>query len=294
MINFGHWIRSLRKERQLDIRAMAELTGVEVSTISRVENAKTQVTLITAIRLCEGLGKDVSDVLAIMREKPTLIETEELTNRADAVPTLSDVEQFLSYFQGNKEEGKIWLSNLLDRVILISRSAGGNLSRFFVPEDIQKLLFDSPVYRFEIQYPLAITAQDILVLYKNGAMLALADISEYCKKIRREKQLTQARLEQTVKLTPSILSRLESETIEQIKLADVLMLDEQLEQEGNLLSMYWSVYSFYERLVHRYADAAEQNMKLASIFILTCRWLQFMNPQDITWISNIRSYEKLA
>lgn len=291
MIEFGLWIRSLRKERQFDIRTLAERSGVEMSTISRVENARTQVILITAIRLCEGLGKNVSDVLALLQEKPIDIDT---ADRANGIPNLSDVEQFLSYYQGNKEEGKIWLSNLLNEVIMISRSAGGNPSRFFVPEDIQKLLFDSPMYRFEIQYPPTVTAQDILVLYKNGAMLSPADISEYCRKTRREKQLTLARLEQSAKLTQSVISRLESTVIEQIKLADVLMLDKQLEQEGILLCMYWSVYSLYDRLVHRYADAAEQNMKLASIFILTCRWLQFTNPQDATWIRNVRSLVKPA
>lgn len=291
MFEFGSWIRSLRKERQFDIRTLAERTGVEMSTISRVENARTQVTLITAIRLSEGLDKNVSDVLALLQKKPIDIDT---TDKADGIPNMSDVEQFLSYCQDNKKESMIWLSDLLNKVISNSRSAGGSSSRLFVPEDIQKLLVDLPMYRFEIQYPPAITAQDILVLYKSGAMLAPVDISEYCRKTRREKQLTLDRLEQSAKLTQSIISRLESTVIEQIKLSDVLMLDEQLEQEGILLSMYWGVYSFYNRLVRYYKDVAEQNMKLASIFILTCRWLQFMNPQDATWIRNVRSLEKLA
>lgn len=298
MLEFGRWIRSLRKERQLDIRSLAERTGVEVSTISRVENARTQVTLLTAIRLCEGLGKDVSDVFTVLRGKPMNKDVEERVTGADAVPNMGDVEQFLTYFQSNKEEGKIWFSDLLNRVVSMSRgdegSARGNLSRVFVPEDIHKLLFDSPFYRFEIQYPPTIAARDIFTIYQHGGMLTLIDIGEYVKKVRRDRQVTLARLEQEANITQSILSRLESTVIEQIKLADVFMLDTQLGQEGTLLSMYWSVYSFYERLYRRHAASAEQNLKLVSIFILTCRWLQFMNPQDITWISNVRSYERLA
>jgi len=298
LLEFGRWIRSLRKERQLDIRSLAERTGVEVSTISRVENARTQVTLLTAIRLCEGLGKDVSDVFTVLRGKPMNKDVEERVTGADAVPNMGDVEQFLTYFQSNKEEGKIWFSDLLNRVVSMSRgdegSARGNLSRVFVPEDIHKLLFDSPFYRFEIQYPPTIAARDIFTIYQHGGMLTLIDIGEYVKKVRRDRQVTLARLEQEANITQSILSRLESTVIEQIKLADVFMLDTQLGQEGTLLSMYWSVYSFYERLYRRHAASAEQNLKLVSIFILTCRWLQFMNPQDITWISNVRSYERLA
>lgn len=296
MINFGLWIRSLRKEQQLDIRTLSERTGVEVSTISRVENARTQVTLLTAVRLCEGLGKEVADVLTVLHGNPTLKVIEEQVTGTDAVPTMSDVEQFLAYFHRSKE--KTWFSDLLNKADALSKgnegSARGTLSHVFVPEDMHKLLLDSPFYRFEIQYPPTIAANDIFTIYQHGGMLTLIDIGEYVKKVRREKQVTLAQLEQAANITQSIRSRLESTVIEQIKLADVFMLDEQLGQEGTLLSMYWSVYSFYARLFRRHAASAEQNLKLASIFILTCRWLQFMNPQDITWISAMRSNERLV
>jgi transcriptional regulator with XRE-family HTH domain len=297
-MDLGQWMRSLRKEQKLDIRTLSERTGVEVSTISRVETAQTQVTLIIAIRLCEGLGVNAVDVLTAVRGKRPFAGDREPMRGVEAVPTMDDVEQFLTYFHRNKEGGKVWLSDLLNRVVVMGKNTEGDpegeVSQFIVPADIHKLLFDSPVYRFEIQYPSAITASGILAIYQHGAMLTPMEIREYIKKVRREKQVTIARLEQAAKLSPSVLSRLESAEIEQIKLADVLVLDEQLGQEGTLLLMYWSVYSFYERLVRRDATSAEQDMKLASIFITTCRWLQFMNPQDVSWISNVRSYEKMV
>ncbi len=295
-MNFGEWIRSLRKEQKLDIRKLAEQSGVEVSTISRVENERTQVTLLIAIRLCEGLGATVSDVLTVVCGERMFSDAQEPMTEADAIPTEDDVERFLNYLHSHTEEGWAWLTSLLNRIVSMTGSTErtADVSQLFVPGHIQKLLIDSPVYRFEIQYPSTITANDILVIYQHAGMLNLSDVSEYSKKLRREKQVTRARLEQVAKLSPSVLSRLESPVIEQIKLADVLMLDEQLGQGGTLLSMYWKVYSFYEKLVRRDGPSADQEMKLASIFITICRWLQFTNRQDISWMSNVRSYEKMA
>lgn len=297
-MNFGEWIRMLRKQHNYDIRTLAEQSGVEASTISRVENERTQVTLLIAIRLCEGLGVSVSDVLTEVYGVEPIKSAREGTPGSGAAPTEDDVEQFLSYYRGHAKEARNWLIDLLNKVNGMNGSAGRTLrpgsSRFFVPADIQKLLFDSTLYRFEIQYPSVLTTDHILAIYEQGSMLTLTDIAEYTKKLRREKQVTLAKLEQGAKISQNMLSRLESPFIEQIKLADVVMFDELLEQGGTLLKMYWSVYSFYQRLVRRSADIADLEMKLASIFVVICRWLQFLSPQDDSWMEHVRAFEKLV
>lgn len=296
-MDFGEWIRSLRKERRLDIQSLAERSRVEASTVSRAENARTQVTLLTAIRLCEGLGVTMDDLLKAVYGKRTIKGDQEESPVAPAVPTTTDVEQFLSYFHRNEKEGRVWLTGLLNKVFSMSRSIAespGGHTRLFVPEDIQKLLLNSPLYRFEVQYPPALTSNDILSIYLQGGMLTLTDVGEYIKRLRRERQVTLEQMEQRVKLSPSILSRLESGFTEQIKLADVLMLDEQLEQEGTLLSMYWEAYRSYERIIRRHGTSSERDLKLTMLYLTACRWLQSINQPDTSWMENVRSYEKLA
>ncbi len=297
-MDFGEWIRSLRKERKLDIQSLAERSGVKASTISRAENARTQVTLPTAIRLCEGLGVTVEDVLNVVYGNHAIPDDQEQQSVTPAVPTIRDVEQFLSYFRRNEEKGKVWLTDLLNKIVSMSRSVPegveGGTFRLFVPEDIQKLLLDTPIYRFEVQYPPAMASNDILLIYQHGGVLTLTDVGEYIKKLRRERQVTLEQMVQRVKLSPSILSRLESGFTEQIKLADVLLLDKQLGQEGTLLSMYWGAYSSYERVIRHSAASAEQDLKLTMLFIIVCRWLQFINPQDVSWMRNVNSYGKSA
>ena len=296
-MNFGDLVRSLRKAQGLDIQTLAERSGVETSTISRVENARTQVTILTAIRLVEGLGASLADVVAGVIPGRSPESGQQLTVDGHAVPTVSDVEQFLAYFQGNPEEGKIWLADLLNKVASANRSAsqavGGETARPFGHQDIHKLLFDSPVYRFEIQYPPECSASDILSIYRCGGILTLVDIGEYIRKVRREKQVTLAHLERVTKFSQGVLSRLESPVVEHLKLTDILVLDQQLGQEGTLLSMFWEVYTFFERLLRRHPDSAELDMKLTSIFVTTCRWLQALNPEDRSWMEYMGS-ERLA
>jgi len=297
-VDFGEWIKLLRKERKLDIQSLADHSRVEASTISRAENARTQVTLLTAMRLCEGLGVTKDDLLDAVYGKHTIKGDQEEQPVTLAVPTMNDVEQFLSNFHRNEEEGQVWLTDLLNNVYTISRSIlaspGVSPLRLFVPEDIHKLLLDSPIYRFEVQYPPTIRSNDILSLYQRGGMLTLSDVGEFVKRLRRERQVTLEQMEQRVKLSPSILSRLESGFTEQIKLADVLVLDAQLGQEGTLFSMYWDAYGSYERIIRLYGSSSERDLKLTVLYITACRWLQSINPLDTSWMRKANAYEKLT
>ena len=302
-MDFGPWLKQIRAERKLDARSLAKLTGVDASTITRLEGQRTQATLLTAVRLCEGLGVSLSKLLQALWGRPLREVKREGITGEPSVPTTRDVETFLQCFLANKEKGTEHLSNLLNQVVLQRSASEGKSTEseppLFAPGDIQKLLFDTSVYRFELQYPPLLEAEDIVRIYHWGGVLTLTDIGVYLRKARQSRNVTLTRLEDSVKFSASGLSRLETGTAEQIKLADVVMLDEQLELEGQLLGMYWSVCKFNEQIIHQFAQRAdrkslspagkeEQVLKLASLFITTCRWLQALNPGDPSWIKSVR------
>src|SRR5579863_5396562 len=68
-MDFGRWVRAQRERREMDVRAFARLTGVDASTISRIEQARSQVTLWTAVRMCERLNTTPADLLAALGGK---------------------------------------------------------------------------------------------------------------------------------------------------------------------------------------------------------------------------------
>jgi transcriptional regulator with XRE-family HTH domain len=285
-MDFGEWIRSIRKAQKVDIRTLAGQTGVEASTISRVENTRTQVTLSTAIRICEGLGVTGHDLLEAVQEKHISYQKDNRLTPDETIPTLENVETFFTALHSNPQEGYYILSSLLKKVINLRGSGSETIQReslhTFNPEGMPVLLFQSPIYQFEVQYPPDIQPKDIIAIYTQEGALTLVDIGMYIKKIRREKQITLAHLEKVAKVSSSVLSRLETGLMEQVKLADILNLDEQLGQDGKLLLMYWRAYRLNDLLSrsekkvanHSSAMLPEQYEKLTAVFIILHRWLQ--------------------
>ena len=241
-------VQRIRKDLGIDLRTFATKTGVDATTISRIENAKAQVTLSTAVQICEKNGissKELYfDLLGIR-----VSELEQQEPPLDKVmPTERDAKSLIFHFHKNRRQCVLYLTSILNRIVSLSnrlnqRDQNGEGLQF-VPESFTQLLLNAPFYRFELQYPADLNAETIWELYCDGGLLTLMDIGAYIKIVRRQRQVTLVRLENSVKISTSVLSHLETGTIEQIKLADVLSIDTQLEQEGKLLAMYWSVSKF--------------------------------------------------
>ena len=59
----GKRLKTLRKERQLTLANLAGQSGVSVSTISKIENGALSPTLDVILKLCDGLGVQISDLV---------------------------------------------------------------------------------------------------------------------------------------------------------------------------------------------------------------------------------------
>jgi transcriptional regulator with XRE-family HTH domain len=303
-MDFGTWVRAQRERREMDVRAFARLTGVDASTISRIEQARSQVTLWTAVRICESLDMTPADLLvALWGKRPPFAAQQKERQEVDVV-TVGDLEAFLRYMRRRWQEGCAWLTSLLNQVA--EREDDGRASHsgnapLIVPEDIEKLLQDSHLYQFKVQYPAAITAEDLWDIYLRGGALSLVDMGAYLKQARRARRVTLSDLEESGKVSASVLSRLETGSLERVKLIDVLTLDEQLGQEGKLMAMYWractlidAVARVHQRDLQTEAEGPgeglrpEQEWRLIEVFTTICRWLACLQPNDHSWMSAFR------
>ncbi|WP_323776528.1 XRE family transcriptional regulator [Leisingera sp.] len=61
--DLGARLRHLRKTRQLTLSGLASLSGVAVSTISKIENGALSPTLDKVLRLAEGLGLTIGQLI---------------------------------------------------------------------------------------------------------------------------------------------------------------------------------------------------------------------------------------
>jgi len=303
-MDFGYVVQQIRKELGFDLRAFAAQTGVDATTISRIENARAQATLSTAVQICERTGMSLTDLLYALLGK-RLFHLEKREPPAEMViPTETDAEVLITHFRQDRHHCALYLTRVLNRIVSLSKRSiqldenGESLQ--FVPEDITQLLLDVPFYRFELQYPADLRAETIWDMYRNGGLLTLTDIGAYIKNVRRQRQVTLVRLEDSVKISTSVLSHLEAGSIERIRLADVITIDAQLVQEGKLLAMYWSVSKFNNgfRQLHRgrtegaersATNGIENELKVITLFATMCRWLQVLSQQETSWIPELRT-----
>jgi transcriptional regulator with XRE-family HTH domain len=302
-MEFGVWVQRVRMERALDLRAFAALTGVDATTISRIERGA-EATLSTVIRICEGVHATLADLLWALEGKPwPNLATPQHPTR-EVMPTIGDIEAFLISMRSDWQAGRVWLAALLNRITSLHDASEGSMQGsaqlLFVPEDIDKLLLPSSLYQFALQYPASIQAKDIADIYRSQGVLTLTDIGVYVKKVRRSRKETLSGIKDAVQLSASALSRLETGAMERIKFNDVMILDKQLGQEGLVIGMYWSVYSFTNEIVRQQHQMnnghvgispgmwIEREKKLVTMFTIMCRWLQALS-HDTSWADELRS-----
>jgi transcriptional regulator with XRE-family HTH domain len=294
-INIGEWLLQVRRRRKLDLRALAAQTGLDIGTISKIENGRTQATLGTIVRAGIGLGVTANDFIHDWQGKPFSLIHEAHLIGEKTVPTLQDVEAFVTFARTDQQAICAWVANSLNRIA----SLQGEVILPFEPEVIGKLLFGPLWLRYEVQYPPEMPAEDILDILSQNGVLILSDIGAYLRQISGKKQTTSERLGAFLKVSAKERNRLEIGPLERIKMIDVLLLDQELEQDGKIVAMYWNVYLFHEEMlrlqvhpndlsVSQGALLTEQEARAVLMFITICRWLQHISKHDPSWIHDLR------
>jgi transcriptional regulator with XRE-family HTH domain len=296
VIELGQWLQQERLKQGIDLRTLSEKTGIDIATISRVENLKTQATLASSVRLCEGLGVTPISLLEALERKPDKDLAAFDGLGCDGIPSLSAVQMFLSYIDDNWQAGSLLLADMFNMIasthVLSGFTEHREVPYLFVPEDVSKLLVDLPLYRFEVVYPPRLGVESIWTIYHCRKWLTGTDVGMYIRKLRNEKRVPLMRLQHAVKISDSVLARLEEGVLERIKMNDVLMLDDYLEQHGKILAMYWQTYQLDREMTEFLTARGHQQTKVAFntwiaqqerlmfIFTLLSRWSQLGDHKE--------------
>ena len=77
-INIGQQIAVLRKKHGLTIRELSELSGINSSNISKIENGKYNISIDIIERICKSLGASVKiDIMHTLEELRDFINSNE-------------------------------------------------------------------------------------------------------------------------------------------------------------------------------------------------------------------------
>lgn len=87
--NLGDCLRSLRKQHGWTLQDVSHLTGVAVSTLSKVENDQMSLSYDKLLQICSGLGIHVTELLSGAVRQPMARTRRSVTSKANTLRQLT-------------------------------------------------------------------------------------------------------------------------------------------------------------------------------------------------------------
>jgi transcriptional regulator with XRE-family HTH domain len=312
LTGFGDYLKGKREQHGLDQASLAIKSHMEPSTISRIENDSTDVSIATIVRLCEALLvtpkqiytqflgceainkgtkinlKDEPDYFSFAffyNQKYHPIEIEEIIND-------SDIKGFLKLYDENQYSSIEILCNYLTKT---SKLINGKNSFKYSPESFENFYADSKFESLEIEYP-DLPPSLVLFVHKNNGIIIPKDVGKFIKGFRTEGKLRLSDLAEITGLSTSTLDRIElGRGIGKIKLVDILQLDKGLQANGELFSMLWKANSFFNNYGEPYVIKLEDDdeniyrrIKTLYLLITMSRWWITITNHNVDIIKNFR------
>lgn len=286
---FRELIKQKREEKGWTLRVMAETANITAGTVNRLENGKIEATLLTAISLCQALDISLNKFSELFVGRDTNFY--EQPRRTPTYLSLDDVIYCLTIIlHGKKPEFFALVADILNQII---RKQGGNNrldDSYFNPAMLEYLLLEEPVVfqHLEIQYPPAMTPQQIVRLYKNGGIVTMADVGHFIQGLREKNETSLSDLTEKTNVSTNVLQRLELGSLVRLKLNDAIHLAQNLERGDEFLAIVWSAVQFDDRLAREKPWLATLSHSLVKIF----RWLEYLDMND-EYQDNLKKYRDL-
>lgn len=97
MITLGHILRHIREEKQLPLQTVSQLSGINVSLLSKIETGKRIATTEQVIKLAQVYDFDDATTLLIQRHSDEIINKLNISDSAFAMKTLQAAEEKVAY-----------------------------------------------------------------------------------------------------------------------------------------------------------------------------------------------------
>lgn len=119
-MKLGKRIKELRKSKNLTLVELSKASGVQIATLSRIENDKMVGSLESHMNIAKALGVDITDMLAAADEKKSFVDLQNGEPKTDV------------YLGSNKASFEILTSNILQKAMmpsLIKIESGGHTNK---------------------------------------------------------------------------------------------------------------------------------------------------------------------
>jgi transcriptional regulator with XRE-family HTH domain len=282
--SFGTWLLDVRKQRNLTLQQIADQSGLQTGTISRIERDKVKVTLVPALRICDALNvtpdilyeelglvdmastPDNRDNMALpgptrsrslhsqntsSRERSSLVKAHQShihrLNEQTPEPSVInayDVQNFRRLVAESPDQAQALLTDILNRLVAAQRLQDGAVP--FNANDSARLLAPLPFYDCDVPYPghTRTLTTDDLMHIYAAGGMVIKEDADHF--IQQAIKDLSPQAEHVPADLQRSLHRLGELALEHTLLDTVLVVDFRLNQNGIFLEQYWIAYQMQE------------------------------------------------
>lgn len=290
------WIRSKRIKNNFDVMGLSSRSFVATSQISRIENNLSNITVNTLVGLGYGLDFGLEEILSVLKIPPHISKRKNKKETDVQIPQINDAYSIWLLFRDEAQKAKKLMYDGYDQA---QRSMGeghsDEMSRAF---DLvwQALQVHSDEF-VPLPYPKEMKLQHFAELYSFGGAITNTDVGIFLAKKRIEIGISQRELAKKTKISHSVISRLESGSIERVHFEYIIQLDKALKMGGELISFAWEAgeyesgvsllkYINEKDLVQKklqYIEWEQTAKAWADAFITICRWHYVKKISPLWW-----------
>jgi transcriptional regulator with XRE-family HTH domain len=296
MEKLATWLKNKRIKSKLDVRELSLQSFVATSQISRIENNLSDITISTLVGLGYGLDFGVNDVSNELKISPYFPKLKNKKQPSALIPKVEDAYSVWLLFRDEAQKAK---GLLYDGYYQVQNTIGEeNTGKAHQSFDAvwEALQADSDIF-LPLPYPTGLDLRHFTEIYSRGGAITNSDLGIRLAEKRLELGLSQRELAKKTEISHSVISRLESGSIERVHFEYAIQIDKALKMDGELLALAWESgeyesgisllkYINEKSVVQqklRYTEWEQTAKAWADVFITICRWHYVKEISPIWW-----------
>lgn len=298
------WLKNKRIKSKLDVRELSLQSFVATSQISRIENNLSDVTVSTLVGLGYGLDFGLNDVLNELKISPYFPKLKNKKQPGVLIPKIEDAYSIWLLFRDEAQKAK---GLMYDGYYQIQNTMGNeNISE--MPQAFEAvwkaLQADSDLF-VPLPYPTGLNLSHFIEIYSRSGAITNSDLGICLAQKRLELGLSQRELAKKTEISHSVISRLESGSIERVYFEYAIRIDKAMKMDGELLALAWEAgeyesgisllkytneKSVAQQKLH-YTEWEQTAKAWADAFITICRWHYVKEISPLWWDTVQREIE---
>lgn len=296
MEKLTNWLKKKRIKSKLDVRELALQSFVATSQISRIENNLSDITVSTLVGLGYGLDFDLKEVLNELKISPHFPSLKNKKQPDALIPKVEDAYSFWLLFrdEAQKAKGLMYDGYYQVQNTMVDENVSEAPQSFDAVWEALQAHSDLFV---PLPYPTDLDLSHFVEIYSRGGAITNSDLGLCLTQKRLEFGLSQRELAKKTEISHSVISRLESGSIERVHFEYAVRIDKALKMDGELLALAWesgeyesgisllkyiNEKSVMQQKLH-YTEWEQTAKAWADVFITICRWHYVKGISPLWW-----------